>query len=54
MVARYRARPATKEEIERATPRLVSVWPAHDTYLRRTGIRYVFVFEPVSAVAELG
>lgn len=52
MVATYRARRATKEEIERAMPRLLSVWPAHDTYLQRTGIRYVFVFEPVPAVAE--
>ena len=53
-VGRYRARPATKAETERAMPRLLSVWPAHDTYLNRTGIRYVFVFEPVPAVAELG
>ena len=54
MVARYRARPAAKEEIERAMPRLLSVWPAHETYLRRTGTRYVFVFEPVPPGAELG
>ena len=47
MVARYRARPATKQEIERAMPRLLSVWPAHNTYLQRTGIRQVFVFEPL-------
>jgi deazaflavin-dependent oxidoreductase (nitroreductase family) len=53
-VASYRARSATKDEIDRAMPRLLSFWPAHDTYLRRTGIRYVFVFEPVPAVAELG
>jgi len=33
---------------------LLSVWPAHDTYLRRTGIRYVFVFEPVLATAGVG
>ena len=52
MVASYQARQATKEEIERAMPRLLSVWPAHDTYLQRTGIRYVFVFEPVPVVAE--
>jgi deazaflavin-dependent oxidoreductase (nitroreductase family) len=54
MAARYRARPATTEEVERAMPRLLSVWPAHETYLQRTGIRYVFVFEPVPAVAEPG
>lgn len=51
-VANYHARPATKEEIQRAMPRLLSIWPAHDTYLRRTGTRYVFVFEPTPAVAE--
>ena len=50
-LARYKA---TKEEIERAMPRLLSVWPAHDTCLQRTGIRYVFVFEPVPVVAEPG
>ena len=53
-VASYRPRSATKDEIDRAMPRLLSFWPAHDTYLRPTGIRYVFVFEPVPAVAELG
>jgi deazaflavin-dependent oxidoreductase (nitroreductase family) len=53
-IASYQARPASKEEIGRAMPRLLSIWPAHDTYLRRTGIRYVFVFEPVSAAAESG
>jgi len=53
-VASYRARPATNEEIDRAMPQLLSVWPAHDTYLRRTGIRYVFVFEPVLATAGVG
>src|SRR5215475_6794182 len=50
-VASYRARPATKEEIDRAMPQLLSVWPAHDTYLRRTGTRYVFVFEPAPTMA---
>jgi deazaflavin-dependent oxidoreductase (nitroreductase family) len=50
VVAGYRARPATTEEAERAMPRLLSVWPAHDTYLQRTGTRYIFVFEPVPRV----
>jgi deazaflavin-dependent oxidoreductase (nitroreductase family) len=45
----YRARLATDAEIARSMPRLVEMWPAHDTYLQRTGTRYVFVFQPVGA-----
>ena len=45
--ASYRARPATAAEVDRAMPRLLSIWPAHETYLQRTGNRYVFVFEPL-------
>ena len=30
-------------------PRLTEMWPALDTYFERTGIRKVFVFEPVTA-----
>ena len=30
-------------------PKLTEMWPALDTYLQRTGTRYVFVFEPVDA-----
>lgn len=45
--ASYRARPATATEVDRAMPRLLSIWPAHETYLQRTGTRYVFVFEPL-------
>src|SRR5262245_2605102 len=41
-IASYRARPATEEEIERAMPQLLSVWPARDTYLQRSGTRQVF------------
>ena len=49
--ASYRARPATDDEVTRDMPRLIDMWPAHDTYLKRTGTRYVFVFEPVPAGA---
>jgi deazaflavin-dependent oxidoreductase (nitroreductase family) len=45
----YRSRLATDIEIAHNMPRLVEMWPAHDTYLGRTGTRYVFVFEPVEA-----
>jgi len=45
----YRARPATDDEVARNMPRLVEMWPAHDTYVARTGTRFVFVFEPVEA-----
>lgn len=47
--ATYLSRPATEEEVARNMPRLTEMWPAHDTYLQRTGIRQVFVFEPVDA-----
>jgi deazaflavin-dependent oxidoreductase (nitroreductase family) len=47
--ANYLARPATEEETARNMPRLTEMWPAHDTYLTRSGKRYVFVFEPVDA-----
>ena len=46
--ADYLARPATDEEVTRNMPKLVAMWPAHDTYLERSGTRKVFVFEPVS------
>ena len=49
--ASYRARPATDDEVARSMPKLTEMWPAHDTYLKRTGTRYVFVFEPVPAGA---
>jgi deazaflavin-dependent oxidoreductase (nitroreductase family) len=47
--ANYLSRPATDEEVARDMPRLTEMWPAHDTYVKRTGIRKVFVFEPVDA-----
>ena len=50
MAAVYRVRPATPQEVDRNMPKLLQMWPAHDTYLKRTGIRYVFVFEPTGAV----
>lgn len=44
--ANYRGRLATEEEVDRNMPRLVAMWPAHDTYQARSGARRVFVFEP--------
>jgi deazaflavin-dependent oxidoreductase (nitroreductase family) len=41
-----RARRATREEVSRYWPRLVEEWPAHETYLRRSGVRHMFVLEP--------
>lgn len=46
--ASYVSRPATAEESARNMPKLVEMWPAHDTYVNRSGTRQVFVFEPVS------
>jgi deazaflavin-dependent oxidoreductase (nitroreductase family) len=45
--ANYLSRPATAEEVNRNMPRLIEMWPAHDTYLQRSGARHVIVFEPV-------
>jgi len=45
--ADYISRIATEDEIARNMPKLVAMWPAHDTYLERSGMRSVFVFEPV-------
>jgi deazaflavin-dependent oxidoreductase (nitroreductase family) len=44
--ATYVGRRASEAEIARNMPRLVEMWPAHDTYLERSGFRQVFVFEP--------
>ena len=47
--ANYMSRLATEEEVVRNMPKLTEMWPAMDTYFERTGIRKVFVFEPVDA-----
>jgi deazaflavin-dependent oxidoreductase (nitroreductase family) len=47
--ANYLSRSATDEEAARNMPRLIEMWPAHDTYVKRSGTRKVFVFEPVDA-----
>jgi len=43
------SRLATEEEVLTNMPRLTEMWPALDTYFERTGIRKVFVLEPVDA-----
>jgi deazaflavin-dependent oxidoreductase (nitroreductase family) len=45
-VIQCRARRLDDEEAERYWPRLVEAWPAHETYLRRSGRRHTFVLEP--------
>ena len=47
--ASYLSRPATEDEVDRNMPRLIEMWPAHDTYAKRSGTRKVIVFEPVDA-----
>jgi deazaflavin-dependent oxidoreductase (nitroreductase family) len=44
--AEYRGRRADADEVDRYWPALLRVWPAHETYRRRSGVRYVFVLEP--------
>jgi len=43
---RYIARPATSEEVEQLWPRFLAIWPAHQSYLDRSGVRRRFVLEP--------
>jgi deazaflavin-dependent oxidoreductase (nitroreductase family) len=47
--ANYLSRPATEDEVDRNMRRLIEMWPAHDTYAKRSGTRKVFVFEGVDA-----
>ena len=41
-----RARLLSEEEADRYWPRLVAVWPAHETYRARSGKRHTFLLEP--------
>src|ERR1700759_3222766 len=43
---RYIARPATSEEVEQLWPGFLAIWPAHQSYLKRSGVRRMFVLEP--------
>jgi deazaflavin-dependent oxidoreductase (nitroreductase family) len=49
VVASYLSRLATAEEADRNMLKLIEMWPAHDTYVKRSGTRQVFIFEPVSS-----
>jgi deazaflavin-dependent oxidoreductase (nitroreductase family) len=49
--AHYVSRSATAAEVARNMPPLIEMWPAHDTYFKRSGARQVIVFEPVDAEA---
>lgn len=42
-----RARRLSEDEVERHWPALLEVWPAHATYLDRSGIRTTFRLEPI-------
>lgn len=42
-----RARRLDDQQAEHYWPRLVEMWPAHETYLRRSGRRHTFVLEPI-------
>jgi F420H(2)-dependent quinone reductase len=51
VAADHRSRLATDQEVTRYMPRLTEMWPAMDTYFERTGVRLLFVFEPVNAAS---
>jgi deazaflavin-dependent oxidoreductase (nitroreductase family) len=47
--AHYLSRPATEEEVARNMPRLIEMWPAHESHMKRNGARHVIIFEPLDA-----
>ena len=47
--ATYLSRPATDDEVARNMPRLIEMWPAHDSHMEHSGVRHVIVFEPMDA-----
>lgn len=47
--ATYQSRPATDDEVARNMPRLIEMWPAHDSHMEHSGVRHVIVFEPMNA-----
>src|SRR6478672_3596367 len=47
--ATYLSRPATEDEVARNMPRLIEMWPAHDSHMEHNGVRLVIVFEPLAA-----
>jgi len=48
-VTACRGRPAAEAEVATLWPRFVAVWPAHEKYLARSGVRKMFVLEPTDA-----
>ena len=46
-IAKYRAREATDDEINRLWPRLIELWPAFQTHYERGGRRTIFILERV-------
>jgi deazaflavin-dependent oxidoreductase (nitroreductase family) len=52
--ANYLSRPATEGEVTRNVPRLIEMWPAHDSHMERNGVRQVMVFEPLNLSASPG
>jgi deazaflavin-dependent oxidoreductase (nitroreductase family) len=43
-----RAQRLGEAEADRLWPRFVEVWPAHETYLRRSGVRHMFALDPTA------
>jgi deazaflavin-dependent oxidoreductase (nitroreductase family) len=47
-VVSCRARLLSEGEADAYWPRLVEVWPAHESYLARSGTRHTFLLEPLA------
>lgn len=46
------ARPATQIEVDRYWPEFLALWPAHGSYLVRSGVRRMFILEPIVSEAS--
>jgi deazaflavin-dependent oxidoreductase (nitroreductase family) len=47
-----RARRLDEDEVASYWPRLIEAWPAHATYLERSGRRHTFLLQPKPSTAE--
>jgi deazaflavin-dependent oxidoreductase (nitroreductase family) len=45
-IVRCCARRASDEELDELWPKFVAIWPAHEAYRSRSGVRLTFILEP--------
>jgi deazaflavin-dependent oxidoreductase (nitroreductase family) len=49
-IVHCRARRASDEELDELWPKFVAIWPAHETYRSRSGVRHTLILEPQTDV----